>query len=65
VRELVFDPVDHYTVQGDAFSLAILEDRPVPTPLSDAVANMEAIEAVVDSARRGGWSGLGTGGGID
>jgi predicted dehydrogenase len=56
VREVVFDPVDHYTLQGDAFSLAILEDRPVPTPLSDAVANMEAIEAVIHSAQRGSWS---------
>ena len=56
VQEIVFDPVDHYTLQGDAFSLAVLEDRPVPTPLSDAVANMEAIEAVVRSARRGVWS---------
>jgi len=56
VQEIVFDPVDHYTLQGDAFSLAILEDEPVPTPLFDAVANMRAIEAVVYSVRRGGWS---------
>ncbi|RPI57581.1 MAG: gfo/Idh/MocA family oxidoreductase [Chloroflexi bacterium] len=55
-QEIVFDPVDHYTLQGDAFSLAVLEDRPVPTPLSDAVANMKAIEAVVRSARQGAWS---------
>jgi predicted dehydrogenase len=56
VHEIAFAPVDHYTLQGDAFSLAILEDRPVPTPLSDAVANMKVIEAIVHSARRGGWS---------
>ena len=56
VQEIVFDPVDHYTLQGDAFSLAVLEDRPVPTPLADAVANMEVIEAVMRSARRNGWA---------
>jgi predicted dehydrogenase len=58
LQEIVFDPVNHYTLQGDAFSLAILEDRPVPTPLSDAVANMKAIEAVVRSAQEGGWARL-------
>jgi predicted dehydrogenase len=56
VEEILFEPVNHYTLQGDAFSLAVLEDRPVPTPLSDAVANMKVIEAVVRSALEGGWS---------
>ncbi len=56
VQEIAFEPVNHYTLQGDAFSLAILEDKPVPTPLSDAVANMQVIEAVVQSARRDSWS---------
>jgi len=56
VQEIVFDPVDHYTLQGDAFSLAVLEDRPVPTPLADAVANMEVVEAVMRSARRNNWA---------
>ena len=56
MQEIVFDPVDHYTLQGDAFSLAVLEDRPVPTPLADAVANMEVVEAVMRSARRNNWA---------
>ena len=46
---------DQYRTQGDKFSLAVLEDRPVPTPLTDAVANMRAIDAVFRSARTGLW----------
>lgn len=41
-----FDPADQYTLQGDAFSTAIIEDQPVPTPLDDAVNNMRVIDAL-------------------
>jgi predicted dehydrogenase len=53
--EIIFEPVDHYQIQGDLFSLAVLNDGDVPTPLGDAVANMRAIEAVERSARLGSW----------
>jgi predicted dehydrogenase len=49
---------DQYTLQGDLFSQAILEDKPVPTPLEDAIANMVAIDALFESARRGSWANL-------
>lgn len=52
-REIVLDACDQYTLQGDAFARAVLDDTPVPTPLSDAVANMRTIEAVFASARTG------------
>ena len=55
VDEIVLETCDQYTIQGDLFSRAMLEDTPVPTPLEDAVANMRVIEAVVESARRGAW----------
>lgn len=55
IEEIVFDLVDQYTVQGDLFSQAILEDKPVPTPIEDAVANMKVIEAVIESHRLGSW----------
>jgi predicted dehydrogenase len=55
LEEIVFDVVDQYGIQGDLFSLAVLNDTPVPTPLGDAVANMKAIEAVVRSAELGTW----------
>jgi predicted dehydrogenase len=48
--ETVVGPHDQYRIQGDLFSLAILNDTPVPTPLADAVANMEVIDALVRSA---------------
>jgi predicted dehydrogenase len=55
VEEIVLDVVDQYTIQGDLFSRAVLEDKPVPTPLEDAVANMKIIEAVARSSEVGGW----------
>lgn len=45
-EEIHFLPCDHYTLQGDAFAEAILQDKPVPTPLEDALANMRVIDAV-------------------
>lgn len=55
-EEILFDTADQYEIQGDLFSLAVLNDTPVPTPLEDAVANMRVIEAVVRSARIGTWA---------
>lgn len=46
---------NQYTVQGDLLSKAILEDAPVPTPLSDGIANMRVLEALVQSNESGGW----------
>jgi predicted dehydrogenase len=45
-EEIHFPPCDHYTLQGDAFAAAILQNKPVPTPLEDALANMRVIDAV-------------------
>jgi len=46
---------NQYTLMGDAFAQAVLDDTPVPTPLSDAVANMRVIDAIFRSAKTGGW----------
>jgi predicted dehydrogenase len=48
-EEMNFDPVDQYTLQGDLFSLAVLNNKPVPTPLQDAVNNMKVIERVLNA----------------
>jgi predicted dehydrogenase len=48
-------PHDQYLIQGELFSRAILEDTPVPTPLSDAVANMRVIDRLFKSATSGSW----------
>ena len=55
VKEIELEICDQYTIQGDLFSLAVINDTPVPTPLEDAVANMEVIEAIVESGKRGTW----------
>jgi predicted dehydrogenase len=46
---------DQYTIQGDLFSRAILDGRPAPVPLEDAVANMACIDAALRSAETGRW----------
>ena len=51
----MFEICDQYTIQGDLLARAILDDTPVPTPLTDAVANMRVIEAIVQSSKSGAW----------
>jgi predicted dehydrogenase len=48
-----FPVCDQYTLQGDAFSKAIIENTTVPVPLEDAIKNMAVIEAVFRSAASG------------
>ncbi len=57
-EEITFDICDQYTIQGDLFSKAILENTEVPTPLEDAMNNMLVIEAVFRSSESGGWINL-------
>jgi len=55
IEEIQFPVCDQYTPQGDQFSLAILNNASVPTPIEDAVANMKVIEAIIRSAKSGTW----------
>jgi predicted dehydrogenase len=55
INEIEFAVCDQYTIQGDLFSQAAMNDTPVPTPLEDAVANMRVIEAVFESGRKGAF----------
>jgi predicted dehydrogenase len=50
-----FPIADQYTMQGDAFSKAVLEGGEIPVPLEEAIANMAVIEAVFRSGETGGW----------
>jgi predicted dehydrogenase len=54
-EEIIFDAVDQYTLQADAFAKAVLENIPVPTPLEDAVNNMKIIEAIFESSKEEVW----------
>ena len=58
IEEVVLEVCNQYTIQGDLFSRAVLEDRDVPVPLEDAVANMKVIEALISSTRSRKWESI-------
>jgi predicted dehydrogenase len=53
-----FPTTDQYTLQGDAFSRAILEGTPIPVSLEEAIANMAVIDAIFASAQSNQWKAL-------
>jgi predicted dehydrogenase len=55
VRTESFPVCDQYTLQGDAFSRAILNNTEVPVPLEDALRNLAVIEALFRSTETGHW----------
>ncbi|WP_114946049.1 Gfo/Idh/MocA family protein [Microvirga calopogonii] len=55
-REIIKIPaIDQYTLQGDAFSQAVLGEQPLEWGVADAVANMRVIDALFRSAKTGKW----------
>lgn len=56
-----FPAVDQYTLQGDAFSSAVVARTHPPVPLEDAIRNMEVIDAIFRSGRTGSWEAVGRG----
>ncbi len=54
-----FPTLDQYTLQGEAFSRAILDDTEVPVTLEDAQLNMRVIEAVLRAGETGAWETVG------
>jgi predicted dehydrogenase len=55
IERIELETCDQYTIQGDLFSKSILENTPVPTPIEDAIRNMDTIEAIFASGKAGGW----------
>ncbi|GAB1483441.1 Gfo/Idh/MocA family oxidoreductase [Treponema sp.] len=47
--------VDQYLLEFDAFAQSILDKTEVPTPISDAIANMAVLDALAASAKAGTW----------
>ena len=45
-EEFNFEACDKYTIQGDLFAQAILNNTEVPTPFSDALNNMKVIDSI-------------------
>ncbi|HXE26438.1 MAG TPA: Gfo/Idh/MocA family oxidoreductase, partial [Roseiarcus sp.] len=54
-RVETFPVCDQYTLQGDAFSRAILDATPLEFGIEDAIANMGVIDALFRSAKSGAW----------
>ncbi len=50
-----FPVCDQYTLQGDAFSKAVMDGTKVPVSVEDAIENMAVIEALFNSANSGQW----------
>ena len=50
-----FPICDQYTLQGDAFSRAVLGEAPLEYSIEDAIANMRVIDALSRSAKTGRW----------
>ncbi|HEY6447810.1 MAG TPA: Gfo/Idh/MocA family oxidoreductase [Acidobacteriaceae bacterium] len=53
-----FPIVDQYTLQGDAFSKAVMDGAPPPVTLEEGIANMAVISAIFDAAESGQWKNL-------
>lgn len=54
-EEFTMPVTDQYTLQADAMAEAILDGVALPVSLDDAVNNMRAIEACVESHYNGSW----------
>jgi predicted dehydrogenase len=55
IKTEAFPIADQYTMQGDAFSRAVLDNTEVPVSLEEAIANMAVIEAIFRSAETNQW----------
>lgn len=55
ISQIDIETCNQYTIQGDLFSRAILEDTDVASPIEDAVRNMACIDAIFKSADTGRW----------
>ena len=55
IEEIEIKICDQYTIQGDLFSLAVLNNEKVPTPIEYAVANMKVLEAVIQNDEKEEW----------
>ena len=55
VQTLTFPACNQYTIQAELFSASILDNTDVPTPLTDAGANMQIIDKIRKSQQTKGW----------
>lgn len=55
VETIEIPAANQYTIQGDLFSKAILENSELPISLEDSVKNMTVIDAIFRAAESGRW----------
>ena len=55
VETFTIDVYNQYTLQGDEFSKAIINDTKVPFPIEDALNNMKVIDAIFKSKKSDSW----------
>jgi predicted dehydrogenase len=54
-RHIETAPTDQYLAEFDSFARAIIDKTEVPTPFSDAIANMAVLDALFASGESGTW----------
>jgi predicted dehydrogenase len=57
-RSIKTEIADQYLLEFNAFAQAILDKTGVPTPVSDAVANMAVLDALFASSESGKWESV-------
>ena len=57
-REVQTEIADQYLLEFDAFAQALIENSSVPTPITDALANMAVLDAVLAAAASGKWENV-------
>ena len=55
IEEIPFEVCDQFSIQAEEFARAIIENRPQPVPLEDAVGNMACLDAIFRSSESGQW----------
>jgi predicted dehydrogenase len=58
-RDISCGPADQYALQFEAFSRAMRDDAPVPTPPEDAVRNQAVLDALFRSEETKSWEPVG------
>ena len=56
---ITIPPADQFTLQADAFSKAILDNKDEPVTLEDTLGNTLTIEAIFKAAKTGMWVNVG------
>lgn len=54
-NKIIFDTCNQYTLEGDSFSKAIIENTEVSVPLEDTLKNTAVLTALYKSAKSGKW----------